>query len=154
MTEVDIRIESASSAVAGKLIAALDADLRRRYPDEPVHGIDAAAFETGGGVFAVGYVGGEPAVCGAISPYGDAAEIKRMFVVPGVRGRGLGREMLRFLEQEAVRHGYRKAILETGTGQPEAISLYRSQGWRPTPTFGPYVGNPLSTCFEKRLDTA
>ena len=152
MTEVDIRIEPVSSLVAGKLIAALDADLQRREPDQPLYGIDVTTFETDGGVFAVGYIGGEAAVCGAIQPCGDAAEIKRMFVVPGFRGQGVGREMLRFLEQEAVRRGYRKGVLETGTGQPEAISLYRSQGWRPTPPFGPYVSNPTSTCFEKRLD--
>jgi GNAT superfamily N-acetyltransferase len=151
MTEVDFHIESAASPAAARLVAALDQDLLRRYPDMPVAGIDAAALEAARGVFAGGYVGGEAAVCGAFVPYEDAVEIKRMFVVPGFRGRGLGRHLLQFLEAEAVRRGFTRGVLETGTQQPEAISLYASAGWRRIPTFGPYIGSPVSTCFEKRL---
>lgn len=154
MDEIEIRVEAASSPAAGALIAALDDDLRHRYPGEPTNGIDAGSFEADGGVFAVGYVGGEPAVCGAFRPYEKAAEIKRMFVAPAFRGRGLGRLMLQFLEREAARRGFARAILETGTGQPEAIRLYRAQGWQPIAAFGPYVGDPLSVCFEKPLGDA
>ncbi|HKV00216.1 MAG TPA: GNAT family N-acetyltransferase [Vineibacter sp.] len=154
MGQIEIRIEAASSPAAGALIAALDDELRRRYPDEPTNGIDAESFEADGGVFAVGYVGGEPAACGAFRPYEKAAEIKRMFVASAFRGRGLGRLMLLFLEREAARRGFARAVLETGTGQPEAIHLYSAQGWQPIPAFGSYVGNPLSVCFEKQLGDA
>ncbi len=102
-------------------------------------------------MFAVGYVSGEPAACGAFRPHETAAEIKRMFVAPAFRGRGLGRLMLQFLEGEAQRRGFVRAILETGIAQPEAIGLYRALGWQPIPAFGPYVGDPLSVCFEKNL---
>ena len=151
MTEVDFHIESAAAPVAAGLITALDQDLLRRYPGMSANGFDTAAFAAAGGVFAVGSIGGEPAVCGAFQAYGGAAEIKRMFVVPAFRGRGLGRRMLQFLEQEAARRGFTRGVLETGTQQPEAIGLYASAGWRRIPTFGPYVGSPVSTCFEKRL---
>jgi GNAT superfamily N-acetyltransferase len=150
-TEVDFHIESAASAAAASLMAALDQDLLRRYPGMPVSGIDVPAFEAAGGLFAIGYMGGTPAVCGAFLPYEGAAEIKRMFVVPAFRGRGLGRRMLRFLEEEALRRGFTRGVLETGTQQPEALGLYASAGWRRIPTFGPYVGSPVSTCFDKQL---
>ncbi len=59
--------------------------------------------------------------------------------------------MLQFLEDQAARHGFARAVLETGKKQTEAISLYVSAGWQPIPPFGPYVGNPVSACFAKRL---
>jgi GNAT superfamily N-acetyltransferase len=151
MDKIDIRIERASSPASGRLIAALDQDIVGRYPGMAVNGIDVAGFEADGGVFAIGYVDGEPAMCGAFRRYKDAAEIKRMFVVPAFRGCGLGRRMLRFLEDEAARRGFARAILETGKKQVEAIGLYASAGWQPMPPFGPYVDSPISTCFEKRL---
>jgi putative acetyltransferase len=146
-----IRIESARSPAACVMIAALDRDLLVRYPAESIHGIDVAAFDAQGGTFAIGYVGGEPAACGALRPYGDAAEIKRMFVAPDFRRRALARRMLAFLEAEAWRQGFRRALLETGLQQPEAIGLYRSTGWERIEAFGAYVGDPLSVCFAKRL---
>ncbi len=151
MARVEYRIESAGSPSATKLIAALDDSLLRQYPGLPVNGIDVAEFEAGGGVFAIGYVDGEAAVCGAFRPWEDAAEIKRMFVTPAQRGRGLGRRMLAFLEAEAAKRGYVRAVLETGNLQHEAIGLYRAMGWTPIPIFGPYIGSPISVCFEKRL---
>ena len=151
MTKVEIRIERASAPAASALIAALDQDLGRRYPGEPTNGIDAPEFERGGGVFAIAYVDGTPAACGAFRPWGDAAEVKRMFVEPEFRGRGLARKMLRFLEMEATRRGFTRAVLETGRGQPEAIGLYASSGWQPIAAYGQFVGSPLSLCFEKRL---
>ena len=151
MAQVEYRIESAGSPAAARLIAALDDELSRQYPGLPVNGIDVAQFEAGGGVFAICYVDGEPAVCGAFRPWEDAAEIKRMFVLPATRGRGLGRRMLAFLEAEAARRGYARAVLETGNLQHEAIGLYRAMGWTPIPIFGPYIGSPISICFEKLL---
>jgi GNAT superfamily N-acetyltransferase len=151
MAKIEYRIESAGSPAAATLIAALDDELSRQYPGLPVNGIDVADFEAGGGVFAVGYVDGMSAVCGGFRPWEASAEIKRMFVVPAERGRGLGRQMLAFLETEAARRGYVRGVLETGNLQREAISLYRAMGWTPIPVFGPYVGSPISVCFEKRL---
>jgi GNAT superfamily N-acetyltransferase len=130
MDKIDIRIERASSPAAGRLIAALDQDIVGRYPGMAVNGIDVAGFEADGGVFAIGYVDGEPAMCGAFRRYKDAAEIKRMFVVPAVRGCGLGRRMLRFLEDEAARRGFARAMLETGKKQVEAILSIRPPAGR------------------------
>jgi putative acetyltransferase len=152
--EIEFQIEKADSPAASRLITALDQELLANYPALHVHGIDVKGFAAAGGVFVVGYVEREPAVCGAIRPYEDAAEVKRMFVAPAFRGQGLGRGMLKFLEAEAARRGYARAVLETGTKQNEAIALYTSAGWTRIPAFGEYVNSPISVCLEKRLARA
>jgi GNAT superfamily N-acetyltransferase len=145
------RIESPGSTAAQSLIAALDEDIVSRYPGEPVNGIDVAEFEAAGGVFVVCYLNDRLVACGAFRPFEGSAEIKRMYVVPSLRGRGLARAMLDFLEAEAGRRGFSRAILETGRQMTEALGLYRSRGWKEIPVFGPYVGDPKSICFEKPL---
>jgi putative acetyltransferase len=145
------RMESPGSAAAQSLIAGLDEEILGRYPGEPVNGIDVAEFEAAGGVFLVCYLNDMPVACGAFRPFEGSAEIKRMYVVPSLRGRGLARSMLDFLEVEAARRGFSQAILETGRQMTEALGLYRSRGWKEIPVFGPYVGDPKSICFEKRL---
>jgi hypothetical protein len=62
--------------------------------------------------------------------------------------------MLRFLEAEAARRGYRRGVLETGERMPEAIALYASERWTRIEPFGPYAGDPRAVCFEKSLKTA
>jgi len=90
--------------------------------------------------------------CGAYRPMSpDVAEIKRMYVDPDYRCRGLGRRILRELEGRARRDGYARARLETGTLQPEAIRLYERAGYHRIDCYGLYVGNPRSVCFEKDL---
>ena len=151
MTGIEFRIQSPSLPAAVALVGELDRELAATYPGYPVNGIDAAAFDAGNGVFVVGYVDGEPVAMGAFRPHQDAAEIKRMFVLPHFRGRGLSRAMLEFLEQEAWRRGYRRGLLETGIKQIAAVGLYESAGWRETEPFGDYDVNPSSRCYAKIL---
>ncbi len=137
---------------AASLIAALDADLEARYPGLEIHGIDAAGFRSGGGVFLVAKLGGVPIACGAIRPLSDdVTELKRMFVAPGHRGRGYARTMLHALEEIAAARGYRAILLETGVNQPEAIALYQNAGYHSIPVHGQYISDPRSRCFEKTL---
>lgn len=90
--------------------------------------------------------------CGALRPLDDgAAEIKRMYVRPRVRGRGLGWVILAALEAEATRLGFGVLRLETGDMQSEAMALYRAAGYREIPCFGAYANGPISRCFERRL---
>ena len=84
---------------------------------------------------------------------GDA-EIKRMYVVPVVRGRGLSRLLLVELERRAVAADRRRLVLETGIRQPEAIGLYRSSGYSEIPRFGVYRWDARSRCFGKLLAVA
>ena len=118
--------------------------------------------EAGGGVDGIVYlprddaaylvvvVHGRAVACGAWQPLGPGvAELKRMYVRPAFRGRGIARQLIVALEEEALAGGRPVLRLETGTYLPAAISLYRSAGYVPIPVFGEYVGNPYSVCFEK-----
>jgi putative acetyltransferase len=90
--------------------------------------------------------------CGAIQPLdAGTAEIKRMYVRPSYRGRGIARQVLAALEELAWSAGHTTLRLETGDFMPEAVKLYTSSDYVPIPTYGEYAGNPNSVCFEKRL---
>jgi GNAT superfamily N-acetyltransferase len=93
--------------------------------------------------------------CGALRALGDdVAEVKRMFVVPAARGRGVSKAVLAALEAEARERGWTTLRLETGPRQPEAIALYSRAGYRQIEAFGAYVGHPdaeESLFFERVL---
>ncbi|MEV4643002.1 GNAT family N-acetyltransferase [Actinoplanes sp. NPDC049548] len=102
--------------------------------------------------YLVGVVDGRAVACGAwqaLEP--GVAELKRMYVRPAYRGRGLARQLVVALEEEALAAGRPVLRLETGTYLPAAIALYRSEGYLQIPVYGEYVGNPYSVCFEKSL---
>ena len=146
--EVDPRRPDAQA-----LIAALDHDLLERYPGHPTHGIDESTVLGGGGLFVIASAGDCQVGCGALRPLGEGTiEVKRMFVRREWRGRGIARAVLRHLERRAADLGYRTVRLETGRCQPEAIALYASSGYERIPGYGDYASNPMSVCFEKRLD--
>ncbi|WP_405583787.1 GNAT family N-acetyltransferase [Streptomyces sp. NBC_01092] len=81
---------------------------------------------------------------------GDA-ELKRMYVVDSMRGRGLARRILAALEDDARAAGRIRMVLETGAKQPEAVALYESSGYEPCGKFGFYRFHELSLCFAKAL---
>ncbi|MFF3504209.1 GNAT family N-acetyltransferase [Streptomyces sp. NPDC003247] len=81
---------------------------------------------------------------------GDA-ELKRMFVIREMRGRGLARRILTALEEDAAAAGRRRMVLETGTEQPEAIALYTTSGYEPCTKFGYYRFHESSRCYAKPL---
>ncbi|WP_241828073.1 GNAT family N-acetyltransferase [Actinopolymorpha singaporensis] len=83
---------------------------------------------------------------------GDA-EVKRMYVAPEARGRGLARRMLAALERDAAAAGKTRMVLETGLGQPEAITLYLSAGYAPIPSFGLHRDSPGNRCYARSLAT-
>lgn len=92
-----------------------------------------------------------PVGCGAIKGYdGETAEIKRMFVIPEFRGKGYASAILNELEQWAKELQFKKVILETGTGQKEAIKLYRKT-YEQIENYGQYKGVDTSVCFSKEL---
>ena len=91
--------------------------------------------------------------CGGIARFDETrGEVKRMYVVPGARGRGLGRALLDELESAARRLGYTSVVLETGDRQAQAVGLYESSGYVRIPCYPPYDSRSLSRCYEKRLE--
>ncbi|CAA9248671.1 MAG: hypothetical protein AVDCRST_MAG50-2473 [uncultured Acidimicrobiales bacterium] len=147
-----------SDPVARSLEQDLSAEIRSRYgggePEEP-H--DAAEFSPPAGTFVVGFLevdGGDsvPVACGGIRRIGGGrCELKRMYVVPEARGRGISRAVLERLEREALMLGFSEVWLETGTEQPEAMSLYESAGYDPIEDFGRYRGEPKVRSYGKRI---
>ena len=90
--------------------------------------------------------------CGALRPFDNTTmEVKRMYTEPDQRGKGFAQLVLRELEQWSAELGYTKCILETGHRQPEAISLYKKNGYINIPNYGKYAGIVNSVCFEKKL---
>ncbi|SCL66472.1 GNAT family N-acetyltransferase [Micromonospora peucetia] len=116
-------------------------------------GLDGQATVTHDGIrYLVVVADGRAVACGGIQAF-DAVtgEVKRMYVHPAYRGRGLARQLLTALEELAFQQGYAEVRLETGTYLPAARGLYTSSGYEPIPVYGEYVGNPYSVCFAKRL---
>ncbi|BCJ63822.1 GNAT family N-acetyltransferase [Polymorphospora rubra] len=102
--------------------------------------------------YLAGVVDGRTVACGAVQALdAQAAEIKRMYVRPAYRRRGLARQLLTALEELAYESGHTTVRLETGVYLPSAIALYLSAGYEKIPVYGEYVDNPYSVCFEKRL---
>lgn len=100
----------------------------------------------------VAYFENVPAACGAIKKYDEQTmEVKRMFVKPAFRGKGIARAILSDLEKWAEELGYTHCILETGMKQPEAIKLYESSGYIKIPNYGQYENVASSVCFKKRI---
>jgi GNAT superfamily N-acetyltransferase len=93
-----------------------------------------------------------PIACGAIKEFEpNVMEVKRMYVTPGKRGKGIATKVLSELENWARELGYQKCVLETGKRQPEAIALYTKNGYQIIPNYGQYAGIENSLCFEKYL---
>ena len=151
---VEIRSVSLDPPEVLTLIQALNAELMQRYPEEGANHfrLDPQDVAPGRGVFLVAYVDGEAVACGATRLYDThPSEIKRMYVIPEYRGRGIAGRLLNELERHAQALGARELVLETGDRQPEAIALYSRAGFTRIPLFGEYLDSPLSVCMGKRL---
>jgi len=141
-----------------RLVADVQAEYVERYGSPDDSPLDPVMFDPPLGSFFVGHLGGEPVATGAwrasdvrVDGATRTAEIKRMYVAPAARGRGLARLVLQHLELTAAAAGYDALVLETGMKQPEAIALYESAGYTRVPGFGHYRDSPLSRCFARVL---
>lgn len=133
------------------LVKNLDADLATRDGNEHAfyaqfNKIDKIKYVV------IAYENDQPQGCGAIKEYSTTAmEIKRMYTAPGSRKKGIAGTLLAELEKWAAELYCEKCILETGKRQPEAISLYKNNGYNLIPNYGQYAGIGNSVCFEKEL---
>jgi len=133
------------------MVAELDAELWRRYGAVQAEFAPHSVITTLA-TCVVALDGDTPIGCGAIRPYStDAIEIKRMYVAPTARGRGISKQILAELLAWAKELGYPSAILETGPEQPEAVGLYQRAGFERTERYAPYLDQPTSICMRIRL---
>ncbi|TFV85723.1 GNAT family N-acetyltransferase [Blastococcus sp. CT_GayMR16] len=138
-----------------RLAAEQQAEVRARYDGKGEPGTPPSAADIS--VVLVARDGDGTALgCGALRQLGDGvAEVKRMYVAPPARGRGVGTAVLAGLEDAARDRGWTTLRLETGPRQPEAVALYSRAGYSPIDAFGAYVGAPDaedSLFFEQSLD--
>ncbi len=144
-----VEMDDPIGETAQRLIGDLCAEMSARY-GAPPSPFSLGESPVARSVFLVARLNGEAVGCGGLRPWDDSvAEIKRMYVAPVGRRRGVARRMLAELERNARQLGYGRIRLETGVLQPEAQALYESVGFQRIPAFAPYVGNPSSVCFEK-----
>ena len=144
--------EHPASPDATALISELDAHLEPLYARESRHGFSVQRLIADSVAFFVLRDSGVPAGCGGIKLFGtEYGEIKRMWVRPQFRGLGYGKLMLDHLTDYARRNGVELLRLETGIHQHAAIRLYERVGFQRIPPFGPYRDDPVSRCYEKRL---
>ncbi|MGA3353218.1 MAG: GNAT family N-acetyltransferase [Acidimicrobiales bacterium] len=151
---VEIAREAPDGDLAAQLLDHYYAELASRFPEgfDPSLTVPAPAAELMAprGAFLVAYLDGHPVGCGAVRRLeGTTAEIKRMWIDPVARGRGVGRRLLCSLEDAAAESGCNSVRLDTSALLKEAIGLYRSAGYKEIAAYNENLY--AAHWFEKRL---
>jgi putative acetyltransferase len=134
-----------------KLVVLLDKDLRIKDGEE--HDFYAQFNKIDKINHVVVYYSNNEAVgCGAFKEFdSNTVEIKRMFVHPDYRGKGIASTVLKELEIWASESDYTNCVLETGKNNPEAIALYQKSGYQIIPNYGQYEIVATSVCLKKSI---
>ena len=133
------------------LVAMLDDYLARIDGDDHPYYARLNATDVPGNVV-LAYTNGGAVGCGAVRPFQPGAmEVKRMFVLPPWRRKGIAGLILAELEDWSRSLGANTCVLETGRQQPAAIALYARHGYEQIPNYGPFIGIDNSLCFKKTL---
>ncbi|MEV0047678.1 GNAT family N-acetyltransferase [Nocardia rhamnosiphila] len=156
---VTLRAESYQSRGATEMIQAATRANEALYGHPDQSPLDPEEFSPlNRGQFLVAYLDDTPVGCGGYRRHhdddaGTTAEIKRMYVEPGARRLGIARTILAQLENEALNNGYNTVILDTGSKQHAAHTLYESCGYQRTTGFGIYRDKPGNRAYRKSLKT-
>lgn len=155
--DVTIEVGDPNDPDIGPLLDAHESEMLQRYGAGPGAAdrdptIPEQFTAAGGGVFLVARRSGTFVAIGGMRNRGPGVvEIKRMYVIPEARGRGIGRRLLEALQTWAQETRVTRIVLETGTKQPEACSLYESAGFSRIEPYGVWRDSPDSICYEKAL---
>jgi len=149
---IDIKKEKPDSPKALQLIKALSIEIGTRYGEDGTGNFNPNELNIEKSCFVIAWHDQKAVGCGAVRPLENKiGEVKGMYVVPEMRGKGVSKKILIELEKFAKEFGYEKIWLETGVLQPEAVGLYEKDGYKRIKNYGIYFNNPLSICFEKLL---
>jgi GNAT superfamily N-acetyltransferase len=150
---VRLRAVGYADPVAQHLVERVQQEYVVRYGGRDAAVVDPAEFSPPLGLFLVAEVDGRPAGCGGWRSSGDGvAEVKRMYVEPAFRRRGIAALVLTELERTAAAAGHRQLVLNSGARQPEALALYDRAGYTPVPGYGVYADAPDAVFLGKALD--
>jgi putative acetyltransferase len=150
--EVGIRPVDPTAPEVGGLLAALDAYQATLYPAASLHLLPAGAMTGPGDTFLGAFLGGAlVGCCGLVVRPEGYGELKRLFVRPDVRGRGIAGRLLADLERSARAAGLTLLRLETGVSQPDSQRVCERAGFTRCGRFGDYPDDPLSVFMEKWL---
>ena len=153
-TSAEVRTVGYADAVAQHLIERVQQEYVVRYGGRDDAVVDPVEFSPPLGLFLVAEVAGVPAGCGGWRAHGHAvAELKRMYVEPALRRRGIAALLLAELERTAVAAGHRQLLLNSGDRQPEALALYARAGYTPVAGYGVYADSPEAVFLGKYLGT-
>jgi len=149
----ELRAVGYGDPVAQHLIERVQQEYVVRYGGRDEAVVDGCEFSPPLGLFLVAEVGGVPAGCGGWRTHGDdgAVELKRMYVEPAFRRRGLAALLLAELERTAAAAGHRTMLLNSGGRQPEALALYARAGYTPVPGYGIYADSADAVFLGKDL---
>ena len=159
MTDLEIRRSTYEDPDAAKLIAEVQEYYTQLYGTPDSSPTTPADFQPPTGLFLVGYLDGVAVATGAWRVHdpdepgyvpGDV-ELKRMYVIPAMQGRGYAREILAELEETARAEGHRRVVLTTGTPQVAANRFYLAAGYTRIPAFGLYRDEPDARSYAKLL---
>lgn len=150
---IEFRDGAVDRGPGGRLAQAMREEIAALYGGLELDGDDMpkagpAELSPPAGAFLVGYLGERPVCCGGVKRLdAEACEIKRMYVLPDVRGLGIGRVLLAALEARARELGYVVARLDTGPRQPGARRMYVDAGYREVDNFN---GNPAASFWGEK----
>jgi GNAT superfamily N-acetyltransferase len=148
---VEFRAGRSNESPGRELFAELDLLFNAQYPGRAVRpGSVTTPDEMAppDGAFLVGYEDGRPVAIGGLRPLGGGVcEIKRMYVVPDARSRGIGRALLAALEEEGRRLGYARVRLDAGEEQKHSRVLFANTGYREIPK---YNDNHIAVYFGEK----
>lgn len=150
MSQIALRPVPVTGPAAQACLAAYYAELSDRFGTlfEPGEEPDPAIYDPPRGVFLLAERGGTVMGCVGLRPDNGAGEVKRLWIAPEARGRGLSRRLMAAVEQAARDLGYTRLRLDTSRHLTEAIALYRRDGWAEIPR---YNDNPYADFFFEKV---
>jgi GNAT superfamily N-acetyltransferase len=152
---VTLRQARYDDPVAADLVEAVQQEYVERYGGRDGAVVDPGEFAPPRGLFLVAEVDGRPVGCGGWRVHGPGeVELKRMYVDPAVRRRGVAVALLSALERTAAEAGHRRMVLNSGDRQPEALALYARAGYTDAPGYGIYAGSPDAVFLGRDLTAA